>query len=700
MAAAPTDSKDADTYGWDTVFATNFTHANAAITAGWPRVDAKAKTLVQASPDDPAYHIDATLGPWQLTTGGDGKNVRLSCPITAGSYTTPKKVYALDGVNVAALIEIGMEWVPDPGQFAFVISGNEKIDPVKADLDKGQIDAALQAAFAQQKRPLSNAATAAVQLLGKEWLVTDAAAKYYIFFQVDKTGGEFLNVYQFSDAWKVNLQALQNAVKDGDPAVVLVNVINNPTSGIAADVLADLLTTWFNINIGEFNYVFSILDLSPVVAKQTNYTWMLPTATSYAVTDQGTLDSSVFGVLTMVQNNAAGMNHQVSPYAIPTGADAGFLISGPNFMKNMLLAGAQLIFNNAPAESFDITNDGLTIMNNARILFGKFHLDDNPKVSIADVGYSAQLDNTQLPQGLVKALLNSSAKIDVSGDKVSVTDKGSQWLLSTGNANDDEYIVNKKDGNLEFYLATSLYVEAKKFQMSLNHTWVQIQFIDVTYPYNSDWDTHVTYSENVPLGLKDGTTNKVFWFGQAFARSLVTEVTQTRSAITREIVEDAIMGALALVAIVGPIVEGLRAGAAIGEISEDAGIATIEEEDWVIVQRENPQAAEEDEAAAGQAAARSSRGRWGSIKNAFKQPRWKFVGALAALAGGLRGLDAGIDEILKKAALSAWNDIPGFDDFAQTAIAPYAWPNIPGFTLMSAGLAGSLQIGMTVKPGN
>jgi hypothetical protein len=696
MTGSTLTTNDADTYGWDTVFALNFTHANSAIVANWPNVNAGAKNVSQVASDDSSFNINGVLGPWQLTMGGDGKNVRMLCPFVSGTYKAPSNSYDLGAKNVQVVIEIGMEWVPDPGQFNFVLSGNTTIDPIKADLNNNKIDAALQAAFTKQSKTLSGSATATMLIKDKEWVIADGSVNYYLFVTTDKDNNEFMSIYQFITAWAANLKALKNAVSTDDPAVAVIQIVNDPTSGIAAAVLPDLLSTWFNTNIGEFNHVFSILDLSPVVAKQTNYTWMLPTATSYAVTDQGTMDSSIFGVLTMVQNNTPGQNHQVSPYAIPSGTDAGFLISGPNFMQYMMLGGAQTIFNNAPASSFVVSNDGLTITNKDKILFGKFHMDDSPKATIADNGYSGQLDNKQLPQGLINDLQN--ANIDVSSDGVTVTDKGSQWLLSTGNANDDEYIVNKKDGNLEFYLATSIYVDAGKFQMSLNHTWVQIQFIDVTYPANSDWDTHVNFTENVPLSLKNESGKNIFWMGQSFARSMVVSVTQTQSAITREIVEAAIAGAVALLAIAGPIIEGLAAGAEIGAVSDEAGEAVIDEEAFASAEEDNPQAAEEDEEESGESAANQSKGRWGNIKAAFKTPKWKFVGWLAALAGGVAAGDKIVDEILKQAALKQWQNVPGFDDFAETAIQPYTWPNISGFTLKTSGLAGSLQIGMTVNP--
>lgn len=697
MAKAPS-SNDVNTYGWDTVFALNYNHANAAVVAGWSKVNAGAKNVAQTANDDPSFNLAGVLGPWQLTLGGDGKNVRMNCPFASGTYNHSSGSTDLTGVGV--VIEIMMEWVPDPGQFHFVIGDQNQVPGIKSDLNNAVIDAALNAAFAAQNKPLSASATVTMITSNQEWVIQDGTVYFYVFLSSDKFGESFLNFYQYETAWQANMQALAKAVSADEPAVSIITITNDPLGpGIAADVLQQLLSDWFNTNIGEFNHVFAMLDISPLIDSKSQFTWMKPTATSYAVSDQGTMESSTFGVLTMVENNVPGDNHQVDPNAIPPGADAGFLISGPNFIKYMMLAGAQTIFNNALASSFDITNDGLTVQNNDRILFGKFHLDDDPTTSVSDDGYSAQLDAGTLPQGLIQAL--GRGGVDVySGFQAQVTVAGSQWLLTQGSDESTEWILNLTNGQIQAFKATSLYVEKGNFQMSLNHTWVQIQFIDVTYPANSDWDTHVTYTENVPLSLQDkGTPPKqIFWMRKSTAREMIVNVTETKSAITREIVEDAVAGALAVIAVAGPIVAGLRAAAAI-EVVEDAGNAVIAEDAFQAAEEANPEAAEQDAEAANVAAADQAGGRMTSIKAAFKSPIWKAVGWLAGLAGAVAGVDKLVNEILKQAALNEWNDVPGFDDFSQAVIQPYTFPAISGFDLASAGLAGSLQVGLKVKSG-
>jgi hypothetical protein len=74
------------------------------------------------------------LGPWQLTTGGDGKNIRMICPFASGTYTAGAHSFPL--ANVRVVIEVGMEWVPNPDQFSFVIDNNAVVNAIKSVLDR------------------------------------------------------------------------------------------------------------------------------------------------------------------------------------------------------------------------------------------------------------------------------------------------------------------------------------------------------------------------------------------------------------------------------------------------------------------------------------------------------------------------------------------------------------------------------------
>jgi hypothetical protein len=120
---------------------------------------------------------------------------------------------------------------------------------------------------------------------------------------------------------------------------------------------------------------------------------------------------------------------------------------------------------------------------------------------------------------------------------------------------------------VNIYSATQLHIPAKQFSMSLNHAQIDVSFVNLNYAYSSDFNVNINYNESWTLGLKEVNGRKIFWYTDVFNKGLVISVTKTQTAITREIVEGAIAGVLALIAIAGPIIEGLRAGAEVGEVT-------------------------------------------------------------------------------------------------------------------------------------
>lgn len=688
--------KGADTYDWDTTFATTFLYANKAIMENWANLPDAVKNIKESATSPVEYSLDGTFDAWQLTVGGDGKNIRMTCPLS-GTYEFGTESFKLSSdptKPTGVIIEVGMEWVPDPGQFAFTISDNAKVTTIKGDLDRSTIDSDLAAEFTSHGRTLTDAAQVVVQKAGFEWLIQDGKdTNYYIFYSSDKDGNTFLTVYAFEKAWINNLKVLAREISDTEPAVSIITITNNPTQGgLPGAGLESLLSEWFNANIGAFNQVFSILDLSVALDQSEKYAWIKPTATSYAVTDQGDLQSSVFGVLTMTGGNTPGDNHQVSIDAIPDGSQAAFLISNTQFMQNMMLPGARAIFNNAPASSFEIMpkSDGLTVQNTDQLVWGKFMMDNKKEGSVPNGDYAPQLDDGTIPSGLADDLANSLG-IYVSGCSVDVTTKGSQWLLCSGKT---EYILNLDGDDIDVYAATTVYIDKGAFKMTMFPSFLQVEFINLNYSYSADFDVHVNYTEQLTLGLKPPDC-KVFWYTQVL-RNMTVNVTKTKAAITREIVEGAITAALALVAVAGPILEGLADGAEITGLSEDEGSALIDEEAFAEAEADNPEAAEQNEEDAGNNAAAQSEGRLTRIKNAFNTPKWKVMGALAGLSGAIAGLDTSISAIIEAAVKNEWEHVPAFDEFANVAIAPYTFPGISGYTLRQARIAQSLQMGLLV----
>jgi len=680
--------ENADTNNWDTVFAIRFNDANTAISKNWASVSDKAKNVSQTSED---YSLTGVLNAWELTVGGDGKNIRMCCPFKNGTYKAGSKTYDVTGYEV--IIEVGMEWVPDPDQFAFTISGNDKVTSIMTDLNKSQLDEALKSEFTAQGKTLSGKAEVHLIHDSEEWLIEDGNSNYYVFYNVDKYDDKFLHIYQFEEVWKNNLRVLEDSASQEQPAVVIITIKNNKTEGIAAAVLQELLSEWFNSNISNFNYVFSILDLSPKLSDKDNYAWIKPTGTSYAVTDNGTLANSVFGVLTMTQNHDAPASHEISPNAIPEGGDsnAGFLISGTCFMKEMMLAGARTIFDNAPESSFTITNDGLTVTNNADMVWGKFKKDDSEIFSISS-SYSATLDAKTVSDDLINEFYKNYI-----GDNIEISMKGLSWSLNDSDG-EAKYLLELKDGKIEVFNSITFKIKKNQFKMSLDNSYLEIQFIDLLYPESWEYDVHINYTEQVSLGLVDvGNGKKIFGFDQV-TKDMVVSVTKTETAITVEIVEDAIVAGLALLAVVLPVIDGLRAAAQVEGVTVDAGEAVADAGGIAREMEEVPQEAQLANETAGAAdGAAQAGGKWTSFKNAFTATRWKvFGGFVGVLTAGVATQDI-ILTIMEAVAKGEWAKVPAFDEFADMAIAPYSWPGVDGYELKLAQLAASMQVGLKTQ---
>lgn len=528
-----------------------------------------------------------------------------------------------------------------------------------------------------------------------EWLIENGDDNFYIFLTTDKSDSEFLMIYRFQEDWKNILQLLSQAVSASDPAVTVISIAGaSDLTTVPRAVLEELLSTWFTDNLAEFNHVFASISLSPQLAKTKKYAWIAPTGTGYAVVDEGSEDQSIFGVLNTALHHDIPANHQVSPNIIPDKADAGFAISGTDFVQQMMLASAQKIFNNAPKSAFKVM-DGLTITNTEEVVWGKFMMDEKKEGAIS-TDYISTLDaGGPVPPNLQMAVGNAGVYVPADAT-ITVTEKGKQWLLSNGDNSSTEAILNLNGKGIDVYEATIINIDKGGFKVSLMNSFVQIEFIDLYYSYNSDFDVHINYTEQVELQLKDEAGKKIFWFDQ-IKKDMTVTVTKTKAAITREIVEGCVMAAIALVAVAGPIVEGLSAGAEIGDVTAEAGEATISAEAFEAAEAADPAGAAADDAAAGGDAAAQETGKMANIQRAFGTPKWKFVGALAALSGAIAGLDLAISAIIEAAAKKEWENVPGFDLFAQEMIKPYSFPDVNGFDLQSAQLQQSLVVGFTVK---
>lgn len=96
-----------DLFGWDTVFAISYEQANVAIQAANTTPTAFKET------DDNGICIDGTWSNWQITTGGDGQNLQMHCPVVSGQISEPS-LGSADLSEGWVQIQVKLNWIPDP----------------------------------------------------------------------------------------------------------------------------------------------------------------------------------------------------------------------------------------------------------------------------------------------------------------------------------------------------------------------------------------------------------------------------------------------------------------------------------------------------------------------------------------------------------------------------------------------------------
>lgn len=687
-----TTSNIADTNNWDTVFAVKYGIVNSLLQKGWSNLSNSVRNFSQQQA--PGYNIQGTFNSWQLTPGGDGQNVRLQCPISSGTFTTPQKSYNLS--NASVVVEIQMQWVPDPSQRFFAVTSasvpGSAISTICDQLDRRNILPALNTAFSSNNSALNNPQVA-IKKNGYSWIINDASGKsYYLFKLSDQKNNLYLNIYEFEKQWSVNLTALQNDPQSNNPIVSIVNIVNLPSikSEIDNAVLSGLFDSWFIANLASFNQVFAALNISTSIDQSDLWKWMKPTDSSYAITDDGTLGNGVFGLLTMVNNNQDNDNHQVSPYAIPDSCDAGFLVSAEQFVSNVLLYGATTIFNGANASVFSISNDGMTISNSAPLIWGNFVVD-NTVIYTENVDYSSQLNAGTIPPAVSSALQLSTQAI-VSGSN-------GNWTISDGTS---YYALEQNGTTFNIYNAIQISIDANSFTLTLLQDAITIQFTGIKYPASWNYDVTMNYTETLTLGLQNISGKQVFNFSNV-SRNLSAEVGLSKSALTAELI-GSIVTAVAgvIIGLAGPAMDALSASATVADEGASTGLSISEQGFLEALAQADPNDIEMAEADAAEGAEETastfSNGKWTAFKNALSQPKYKIA---AGIGGVLLGAAAGIapitDSILSAQVSKQWNNVPGFEVFANQLIAPYSWPGLTSFNLQSAQINGSLQIGLKSK---
>jgi hypothetical protein len=96
------------------------------------------------------------------------------------------------------------------------------------------------------------------------------------------------------------------------------------------------LTEWLCANLDQFTHVFATVNIHQV-ATEDAFFWLKPTYATYVFLACPNPDDSVFGILCRTgERSPDDLIEQISPYAIPPGVEAGFLLSPGRMLGDMM----------------------------------------------------------------------------------------------------------------------------------------------------------------------------------------------------------------------------------------------------------------------------------------------------------------------------------------------------------------------------
>ncbi len=447
-------------------------------------------------------------------------------------------------------------------------------------------------------------------------------------------------------------QNLQVLTSSSDPTIPVVSMematLTNPDAPsvpldpTVVEIIEGALIEWLTANLQDFNQVFAVADLNVVLAStDPSLQWLKPTYVSYAVTDKGTLDTSVFGVLAMTRPDVdAPTSHQISPDAIPAGCNGGFLLSQELFMNEIILPGIYLMFPGSTPNDFVVNNDNSQVTNTVPLSFQL--TDDDNNVYTANV-------NTQ------------DFKITLLGQQLTV--------IFT-------------DLNYESGLGVYTHLNYQGvYQMDMNPQTHQLEMNMVGTPTMYTYITLTSARQWTDIGISvvlsvAGAVVGAFLGGLVSAG--ITALTETAVDSTAQGLTDAVTQTIAdggTSAGTDVVLEGL----------EDTMINSVEQ-----ISTDATEAAPEvaDAAADG---TKPMEGKGWLRRNGVK--------ILGSMIGGAAGAGVGSIPLILTNIGNQSDDYPTLDTFAEQVVSSVEWPNTSGYEMESAQLNNSLQIGFNFTIG-
>lgn len=212
--------------------------------------------------------------------------------------------------------------------------------------------------------------------------------------------------------------------KGMDPAVSIISTTfpaDDKINPLMKDVLPTIIKNYFNDNIGEFNHVFSVMNINEIADKD-GFQWLKPAAFQYAVAspENATVDNSAFGVIAMVQGDSIGSDMQQAVdvralASLPSGANSAFVISEHMVAKNMLLRSAVAVIQGSTAADFAFSTDGKSVYNVNDVVWGNFQTAKNGVISpkITANNFTMRADDTYIYVEIANAEYETSPGVTV-----------------------------------------------------------------------------------------------------------------------------------------------------------------------------------------------------------------------------------------------------------------------------------------------
>ena len=425
------------------------------------------------------------------------------------------------------------------------------------------------------------------------------------------------------------------------PIVSVVNMAVNPAR--YNNAVQSVLQTWLLANLQQFNHVFSVVDLG-AQADKAGFQWLKPTKLGYAVNTEGATDPKnyVFGVLAMTEGRpGVRLGHQISPNIIPTGADAGFLISQERFLSKLLLPGMAVLFKGATAADFTLGPDGTLVQNKNALTFRTFKLEDGSKID--------------------------GATIDAQ--KFSLEARATSLRMSF----DDFHFPWTPKGS----------IVPHGFVVHLTYTAESVLFLDANH--------HLQMCTVGNRAQKTGPTLNV-----VVTKTTAEKWTEIAVGVVEGIVL-AVVGAM-IGGALGPEVDEAAEGA------EQAGQDAVEDTaggdpldfdaDFESDNKDNNLAKNNSNEDGEASKLLDEPNRLEKLKGFFKR-NWRKM--LGATIGSIAAVGLGVlPQILEAYAENNLAEMPTLDKFADESIKTTTWPGATGTKLLSASLNGSLQLGIQI----